>query len=516
MPEESLPFAPDKVKVLEDANLLIDKIDDIQYELRDFETKEFLCRIFLDQAGIIKLIDELHNHLTDGKNRSLPALIQFKNVAALPTIIKPAIALPDVHTGYGFAIGNVAAFDASDENCIVVPGGVGYDINCGVRLLASKFSYQEVVSKLDELTKAIGESVPLGAGVVSDIKLSEAELDDILMSGTRWCAKNGYCQQEDLELCEDEGCIDGADPSILSKHARLRGLNSLGTLGSGNHYIEVQKISQIFDPSTARALGIEKEDQVMVMIHCGSRGIGHQVATDFSKLCVKEIQDKGINISDNQLAYTTLNSKLGQEYMSCVAAASNFAYANRCVIAKKVSDAFKAVFEASEESNPLQLVYDVSHNIVKRESFTFQSGDNNIIEKECIVHRKGSTRSYPPNHRFTPDRYKSVGQPVFVGGSMGTSSFIMVGQTGSLLNSFGSTCHGAGRALARSKCNFDEDLLFKQLKEKNISIYHPSGSKLRDEAPQAYKDVKVVVDICHKKGLSKKIAQVLPIGVIKG
>jgi len=438
-------------------------------------------------------------------------LQQVANVAFLPGIVGHSMAMPDIHWGYGFPIGGVAAMRVSDG--VISPGGVGFDINCGVRVIRTSLTEKEVRPRIKELVEALYSNVPSGLGSRGKIKLRAGEMDKVLLRGSRWAVENGYGQIEDLETTEEKGEMDGADPSRVSQQAKERGIPQLGTLGSGNHFLEVAVVDKIFEADTAAAMGIERIGQIMLLVHCGSRGLGHQIAGDYIKKMVTAMKKYGILVPDRQLACSPIGSTEGKAYLSAMKCAANYAWANRQCITHWVREAFCRVMDIKQADAGLNLIYDVTHNIARIE----QHEVNSKIEKLC-VHRKGATRAFPAGHPDTPKKYISIGQPVIIPGDMGRFSYILVGTQQAMLETFGSTCHGAGRLKSRAATK-------KQLKGKDVldslaasGITVRSGSLygLAEEAPQAYKDVTSVVGVAHNAGISRIIVRTKPIGVIKG
>jgi tRNA-splicing ligase RtcB len=438
------------------------------------------------------------------------ALQQVVNVAQLPGIVKASLAMPDIHWGYGFPIGGVAAFDMNDG--VVSPGGVGYDINCGVRLMRTSLSRAELMPKIEELVVALYRSVPAGVGSEGRIKLGAKELGRVLRAGSEWAVKQGYGWPEDLERTEDCGCLAGAEPDFVSPRARERGLPQLGTLGSGNHFLEIQYVSEVYDEPAARLFGLEPEG-VMVMIHCGSRGLGYQVCDDFLAAFRRASSKYGISLPDPQLACAPISSAEGGNYLGAMAAAANYAWANRQCIMHWVRAAFEQVFHASAERLGLRLVYDVAHNIAKIE--THMVGGQ---ERQVCVHRKGATRAFPAGHPAVPAPYREAGQPVLIPGSMGTASYVCAGCGQAMRETFGSTAHGAGRRLSRHAAirQLRGRSLVQELGRAGIIVQARELKTLSEEAPEAYKDIDAVVTAVHGAGLSKKVARLLPLGVIKG
>lgn len=427
------------------------------------------------------------------------SLIQAVNVATLPGIQKWSLVMPDIHEGYGAPVGAVFAIDL--EEGIISPGAVGYDINCGVRLLRSEATYEEIKDKIPDLASAIYEEVPSGVGRGGRLRLSIKELDIFLKDGAEEMKRRGYATSEDMEKTESGGRLEEADPDLVSGEAKRRGKDQLGTIGAGNHFVEIQRVDKIYDYNAASSLGL-RENQITIMIHCGSRGLGHQVATDYIKLMLHQLTKYNLALPDNQLACAPFDSKEGKSYFGAMAAAANFAWANRQLISWEVRRAWSKVL--ANQFGELKLVYDVAHNIAKIESY-FVDDNKNKKEKKLLVHRKGATRSFP-------------NQPVLIPGSMGTESFVLLGQHHSLELSFGSTCHGAGRTMSRTKAKkvIKGSVLKEDLEKRGISVRAGSFSGLAEEAPSAYKDVDEVVRVVEKVGLAKRICRLKPVGVIKG
>jgi tRNA-splicing ligase RtcB len=434
------------------------------------------------------------------------SLEQLQNVATLPGIVEAAFAMPDIHQGYGFPVGGLAATEAPDG--VVSPGGVGYDINCGVRLLAAPFSADELGQRRETLAHEISRLVPAGAGRGGALSLRGRELERVLREGPRaLVAERGLGSDDDLERTESGGRLEGADPAAVSERARARGADQLGTVGSGNHFIEVQRVERLFDEDAARAFGL-REGQVTVLIHSGSRGLGHQVCTDYVKAMDAALGRHGIELPDRQLSCAPISSSEGRSYLAAMAAAANFAWANRQAIAAGVRAAIERVV-GRDAAGATRQVYDVAHNVAKLE----RHGG-----REVCVHRKGATRAFPPGSPDIPAAYREVGQPVFIPGSMGTSSFVLAGRQGSMERSFGTTCHGAGRRLSRTgaRKQIQGAELRRQLESQGIAVRSPSNRGLAEEAPFAYKDVEAVVSVVERAGLAARVAQLRPIGVVKG
>jgi tRNA-splicing ligase RtcB (3'-phosphate/5'-hydroxy nucleic acid ligase) len=426
------------------------------------------------------------------------SLEQLENVATLPGIVGAALAMPDVHQGYGFPVGGVAATELPDG--VVSPGGVGYDINCGVRLLALPLLEPELGGRREALVHEISRAVPAGAGKTK--RGAGPALDDVLREGPQ-----GFARTEDVERTESRGCLPGADTEAVSDRARTRGAGQLGTMGSGNHFVELQQVEHVFDERAAESYGL-RPHQVTVLIHSGSRGLGHQVCTDYVKRMDGAMRLYGIELPDRQLACAPASSPEGRAYLGAMAAAANFAWANRQAIADSVRGAIARVL-GRESANTTRQVYDVAHNVAKVERYD---------GRELLVHRKGATRAFPAGSNEIPDAYRDVGQPVFIPGSMGTSSFVLAGEPGSMELAFGSTCHGAGRRLSRTAARkqIQGAELRRQLEEQGIVVRSPSNKGLAEEAPFAYKDVDRVVEIVERAGLSRRVAQLRPLGVVKG
>ncbi len=439
------------------------------------------------------------------------ALEQVANVAFLPGIVGHSLAMPDIHWGYGFPIGGVAAMRVSDG--VVSPGGVGFDINCGVRLLRTNLLDTELRPRIRELVEALYRNVPSGLGSEGKIRLRGGEIDEVLAEGSRWAVEKGYGRREDLETTEEHGEMAGADPSCVSSRAKKRGVPQLGTLGSGNHFLEVAVIDQIQDEAIARDMGINRVGQVMLLIHCGSRGLGHQTAGDYITVMINAMKKYDIELPDRQLACAPVDSKEGRDYLTAMRCAANYAWANRQCIAHWVRESFCDVLGKSEEEAGLELVYDVAHNIAKIEEYEVDGK-----KVELCVHRKGATRAFPAGHPEVPGKYARIGQPVFIPGDMGRYSYILVGTERAMKESFGSTCHGAGRLKSRAaaKRELRGEAVLKDLESRGITVRAGSLKGLAEEASQAYKDVSSVVSVAHNAGISRIVARTRPIGVIKG
>jgi tRNA-splicing ligase RtcB len=428
---------------------------------------------------------------------------QLRNVATLPGVETAVFAMPDVHEGYGFPIGGVAAMRFSDG--VISPGGVGYDINCGVRLLSSDVDADDARPRIEAIVHDIAHRVPAGTGRGGRLMLSDGDMDRVLAEGCRFLVDRGMATRDDILVTEAGGCLDEADPSKVSDRAKQRGSDQLGTLGSGNHFIEVQRIEQIFDPVAAAAFGLH-EGRVAVLIHTGSRGLGHQVCTDYVRRMDRVMERYGISVPDRELACAPIESPEAKEYFAAMCASANFAWANRQAISHAVREVFRKVIGKRGE---LGLVYDVAHNIAKAETYA---------NKRLLLHRKGATRAFGPSHPETPERYRGIGQPVLIPGSMGTASYVLAGADAAEGLSFASACHGAGRAMSRSaaKRTAKGSDVRRDLERRGIVVRCPSSSELAEEAPFAYKDVDRVVDVVVGAGIARKVARLVPLGVVKG
>ena len=439
------------------------------------------------------------------------SLQQVANVATLPGIEGASLAMPDIHWGYGFPIGGVAAFNL--EEGVVSPGGVGYDINCGVRLLRTNLQRPEVEPRIEELVNTLFSNIPAGLGSRrKDLKLTIPTLQEVMRLGAAWAVNKGFGNKEDLEHIEAQGQIPGADPELVSDFAKDRGKDQLGTLGSGNHFVEVGYVLETYDEALAAALGLFK-NQITVIVHTGSRGLGHQVCDDYIKVMLKAAQKYGIELPDRQLCCAPLSSPEGKKYLAAMAAAANFAFANRQMITHWVRESFEQVLQMGPKDLGLELVYDVAHNIAKMEEHLV-----NGKKKKLCVHRKGATRAFPPGHPETPAAYQKTGQPVLIPGDMGRYSFVLVGTQKALTETFGSTCHGAGREMSRHaalKVARGRSIV-QELKAKGIVVRGAGRATIDEEISEAYKDVEEVVEVAHGAGISKKVAKLRPLGVIKG
>jgi len=437
---------------------------------------------------------------------------QAANVATLPGVMKHVVVLPDGHEGYGFPVGGVAATDI--EEGVISPGGVGYDINCGVRLMRTNLTESDLRPKLKDLVNELFRSIPSGVGSEGSIKLSRSELDELLVEGVRWAVTHGYGTNDDADVCEEGGSMAGADPASVSDTARKRGASQLGSLGSGNHFLEVQKVDRIYDERAAKAMGLDRPGQLTVLIHCGSRGFGHQICTDYLRVSESALRKYGMSLPDRELACVPNNSKEGADYRKAMYSALNFAWANRQMITHWTRKTFERVFQAGEGGLDMELVYDVAHNIAKVERHSVDGEGT----RDVVVHRKGATRAFPAGMQQVPDRYRSIGQPVILPGSMGTASWILLGSQKSLELSFGSTAHGAGRTMSRSaaKRSYTAEGVKSGLESRGIYVKAMTREGVVEETPEAYKDVDAVADVSHSLGIATKVVRLVPIGVIKG
>ena len=447
--------------------------------------------------------------LADIKQDQAPE--QVANVATLPGIVGQSMAMPDIHWGYGFPIGGVAAFETGDG--VVSPGGVGYDINCGVRLLRTRLTRQDLKRQLlEKLVKAMFSNVPSGVGSKGKIRISQAEVAQVLTHGARWAVERGFGTEEDLEYTEEHGQMAGADLAGVSSRAFERGMPQLGTLGAGNHFLEIQEVAEVFDANAARDMGITL-GQITVMIHTGSRGLGYQICDDNVKTLGAVSKKYGIELVDRQLACAPIESSEGRRYFGAMVCAANYAWANRQAIAHWVREAFAQVLGLTLEQVGMSQVYDVAHNIAKFEQ--------HMVGKDCVklcVHRKGATRSFGPGDQSIPARFRHLGQPVLIPGDMGTSSYLMLGTATAERDTFGSACHGAGRVWSRTRAlkETEHRNVAQELKAKGIVVMAASKEVLREEVPDSYKDVDKVVDVCSRAGIARKVARMRPLGVVKG
>ena len=475
------------------------KIDDYRWEI----PREFMPgmrvpgRIICDE----KLLETV---------RKDQALLQVANVAHLPGIVNYSLAMPDIHWGYGAPIGGVAAIDAQEG--VISPGAIGFDINCGVRLMTTNLTAEEVQPKLRTLIAALFSDIPCGAGMSGKIRLSRKDAPRAMTQGSRWVIGQGHGVAADLEHTESQGCLEGADPAAVSERALERGHDQLGTLGSGNHFVEVQAVDQVFDEDGAEVLGLQA-GQVTVMIHSGSRGFGYQVCDDYLDVAERAMAKYGITVPDRQLACAPIDSEEGRGYLGAMRCAANYAWANRQCLMHLARLTFERVFEKSWETLGMHLVYDVAHNIAKFERHRVNGG-----ERMVCVHRKGATRSFPPGHPDVPEDYRAIGQPVIIPGDMGRNSYVLVGTAKAMEESFGSCCHGAGRVMSRTESvrRAAGRSIEHELEQQGIIVMGRGRKGVAEEQPSAYKDVNDVVRVVHNAGLAKRVVRMRPLGVIKG
>eukprot|EP00184_Porphyridium_aerugineum_P004635 CAMPEP_0184694948 /NCGR_PEP_ID=MMETSP0313-20130426/2736_1 /TAXON_ID=2792 /ORGANISM="Porphyridium aerugineum, Strain SAG 1380-2" /LENGTH=641 /DNA_ID=CAMNT_0027153315 /DNA_START=117 /DNA_END=2039 /DNA_ORIENTATION=- len=495
---ENKPKASDLIKYVEKINENMIKIH--KGLVPNMRTDGY-C--FVNQPLYDTLIEELIESTEHGSGGMLPSLKQVANVASLPGVVG-SVAMPDIHCGYGFAIGNVAAVDMDEPGAVVSPGGVGFDINCGVRLIRTNLTYDDLMKgkgkKQVQLADTLYNEVPVGVGSASGFKCTKEKMDEILLTGMNALQGTQFVWDEDIAHVEETGCIQGADPNCVSDRAKKRGVSQVGTLGSGNHYAEVQVVEEIFNAEAASAMGITQVGQLCVMIHSGSRGLGHQVCTDYLKMMDEDMGKNKIKLNDRQLACVPIESDTGRKYLAGMAAAANFAFCNRSMMTHQVRRAFEKVFGATARELDMHVVYDVCHNIAKIEEHTLADGKT----IRALVHRKGATRAFAPHHPSLPEAYKEIGQPVIVGGSMGTYSYVLTGTQKAMECTFGSTCHGAGRQLSRVQAlrNLKENDVFNYMKEKGIELRIRNKKLVAEEASEAYKNISDVVDVCQDAGIS--------------
>jgi len=479
---------------------IVRKIDDYRWEIPTSYKPGMTVpgRIFASEAMLDHIWEE-------------QVFQQVANVAFLPGIVRYSLAMPDIHWGYGFPIGGVAATRVKDG--VISPGGVGFDINCGVRLVRTSLTEAEVRPKIESLVNDLFSNIPSGLGSEGKIKASAKELDEVMVAGSRWAVEKGYGLPEDITVTEESGCLRGANPDKVSARAKKRGLPQLGTLGSGNHFLEVAVVDELYNPEAARVMGIEALGQVLVLIHTGSRGFGHQICSDYVELLGQAVKKYGISLPDRQLACAPIESPEGKDYLTAMAAAANYAWTNRQFILHWARESFARVFGKSQAELGMRQIYDVCHNIAKIEYYDIEGKK----ERLC-VHRKGATRAFPAGHPDVPQAYRAIGQPVLIPGDMGRYSFVALGTETALAETFGSTCHGAGRLQSRgaAKRSLKGVDVARSLAARGIIVKAGSMASLAEEAPQAYKDVSEVVDITHKAGISLKVLRTKPLGVIKG
>lgn len=517
--EDDTPKKPKRT--IEEELTFLERISDTRYQVQVgfVPNMKVPAEIIVNSDLQTLLVQELRDTCcvgpySEAEQSFIPALRQAANVAALPGIVKASLAMPDVHSGYGFCIGNVAAFDMEDPLAVVSPGGVGFDINCGVRLIRTNLTEADISGDTKEkLAEEMFQKIPVGVGRKGEIKCTEDDLDRLLTEGVDWAVEKGLAWPGDRDHCEENGRMDMADPTYVSKRAKKRGLKQLGTLGAGNHYAEIQIVDEVYDQNAADIMGIGKRGQVCIMIHTGSRGLGHQVATDALTSMERAMSKDKIELNDRQLSCARIGSPEGKEYLSGMACAANFAWVNRSCITALTRKVFADMFKRTPEEMEMHLVYDVCHNIAKVEQHSIGG-----VMKKLLVHRKGSTRAFPPNHPNIPKDYQSIGQPVLIGGTMGTCSYVLVGTDKGMTETFGSTCHGAGRALSRnqSRKKLDHEQVLARLKNDGISIRVASPMLVAEEAPESYKNVTDVIDTCEDAGISRKVVKLRPVAVIKG
>jgi tRNA-splicing ligase RtcB len=478
----------------------LNKIDDFRYEIpRSFKA----CMgteavIFSDERMMQSVVRD-------------NAPEQAANVACLPGIVGKALAMPDIHWGYGFPIGGVAAFDENEG--VISPGGIGYDVNCGVRLVRTNLVEADVRPRIKELIDVIFQNVPSGVGEKGRLRLTGNQIDDVLQDGAAWAVSQGYGWEDDLTSCEESGRMGTADPSKVDSKAKQRGAPQLGTLGGGNHFLEVQMVDEVYEEETAKAFGISGPGQVMVSIHSGSRGCGHQIASDYIRTMEAAIRKYGIQVPDRQLACAPVTSQEGRDCFAAMSAAANYAWANRQLILHWVRESFETAMGRTAEEMDLGCVYDVAHNICKREEHSVDG-----TRRTLYVHRKGATRAFDSSRQEVPAKYRDVGQPVLIPGDMGSASYVLVGTPGAMAETFGSTCHGAGRLLSRTAATkrFSARDVVSGLQSRGIHVRAASKDGIVEEAPGAYKNIDDVVRIAHGAGISRMVARLRPIGVMKG
>ncbi|KAL0251286.1 hypothetical protein GEMRC1_000499 [Eukaryota sp. GEM-RC1] len=492
---------------------LIQKLSSTDYVINEgfVDGMKRPARFFLNDTLIAGVYDELAHAQQQSGGGFLPALQQLANVATLPGQAGMPVALPDMHSGYGFPIGAVMASDLDHPDAVICPGGIGFDINCGVRLIVTNLTSQDIEPVKKELADTLFTNIPVGVGTGGTVKLSRIDLEEILNTGVAWAIKKGFAWPEDATFCEEEGSMKSANHNKVSQRAKKRGMTQLGTLGAGNHYLEVQSVREVFDTETAEVYGLS-QDQVCVMIHCGSRGLGHQVASDSIQVMEQYMRKQKVKLNDRQLAYAPFHSPEGQDYFAAMSASANYAWCNRQVITHLVRESFSQVFGRTPKELGMYLMYDVSHNVAKIEQLMI-----NQKLTTCLVHRKGSTRALPKNHEFVPTPYKSVGHPVLVGGTMSDSSYVLAGNAQGIVTYY-SSCHGAGRALSRAEARrtLTHESVLQMLKRKNIEIRVGTPKLVMEEASESYKSVDEVVDTCQVAGLSRKVIRLQPLVVVKG
>ena len=483
----------------------LNKINDFRYEIPSSYKGEH-NNLKMRTSAVIYADEKMISNIREDN-----APEQTANVTMLPGIVGKSLAMPDIHWGYGFPIGGVAATDAEDG--VISPGGVGFDINCGIRLVRTNLHVNDLNDeKIKDLVDEMFKNVPSGLGSKAKIKLNKKELDNVLRLGAKSPVENGYGWEEDVKFLEENGCLKSADPSVVSDRAIQRGMSQVGSLGAGNHFLEIQKVSEIFDPDAAKVFGINDIGQITVMIHTGSRGFGHQVCTDHLRVLEQAVRKYNIWLPDRQLACAPINSKEGDSYLKAMACAANFAWANRQLIVHWIRESFERILKDTAENMNMGIVYDVCHNIAKLEEHVVDGK-----KRKVYVHRKGATRAFGPDRPEVPEKYRKVGQPVMIPGDMGTESYLMKG-TKEAEETFSSACHGAGRIMSRHQAlkNWRGEDVIKELKSRGIYVHPASFKVAAEEAPGAYKDIRNVVDITHGAGISKKVVRFIPLGVVKG
>jgi len=484
------------------------KIDDYRFEIpSDYQSAAMKQHgLSMKVPGLIYADDRMLESITSDNSPD-----QVAHVATLPGIVGHSFAMPDIHHGYGFAIGGVAAFDA--EQGVISPGGVGYDINCGVRIIRSNLHVDDIKPRLTKLVDTMFNNVPSGVGVGGRIRLTPSELDEVLNRGAGWAVSRGYGWGGDLESMEENGCIAGADPSVVSKSARKRGAPQLGSLGAGNHFLEIQQVDEIFDPTVAAVFGIHEPGQVTIMVHTGSRGCGHQICTDYLDVMRRANQKYGIPLVDRELSCAPASSPEAQQYFTAMKCGANYAWANRQMITHWIRESFEQAMKIPAQKMELKLVYDIAHNMAKLEEHLVDGQP-----RQLYVHRKGATRAFGPNHPAVPEQYREVGQPVIIPGDMGTASYLLVGTETAMNETFGSTCHGAGRRLSRRQATkqFPVQQVREKMEQRGIYLKAASRRGISEEAPGAYKNIDEVVEIAHNSGIARKVVRLRPLGVVKG
>ena len=478
----------------------LNKIDDFRWEIpRSYKSCMRTEAVIFADEQMIKSIREDN------------APEQAANVACLPGIVGKSLAMPDIHWGYGFPIGGVAAFDA--EEGVISPGGIGFDINCGVRLVRTDLTVKDVKPGIKELISILFNNVPAGVGSEGVTNVAANQIDDILTRGGEWAVEKGFGWKEDLETTEEGGRMKNADPSKVSRKAKERGIPQVGSLGSGNHFLEIDEVQEIFEPEAAKAFGIEQKGQITVTVHCGSRGCGHQIATDYLQVMERYAKENNMQLPDRQLACASVKSAQGQDYFSAMGCGANFAWANRQMILHWIRQSFEQHFKRDAESMGMHQVYDVAHNIAKVEEYEVEGR-----MRKVYVHRKGATRSFPKGHPDVPARYRAVGQPVIIPGDMGAGSYVLVGTERVMKEAFGSTCHGAGRLMSRASATrkYNINDIKHDLEAHGIHVKASTKDGILEEAPGAYKDIDAVIAVVQGAGLSKAVAKLKPIGVMKG